>query len=265
MSIGGVIAICAFLGFSDLHRENIFWGINKKTQDFVFGPIDIECVLEDYHLLSQTRLIPTYDIELIDCGLSVFKAYLYEYSIDHFIPHIIEGFILTIFSLKKNEGEIIKALENMERNSSPIKSRVLLKATRQYYKYLRSIDLQNDDILSSELEQLKRGDIPYFFRCLNQNLEKIYYFDKDNNTIECEVSKDIARVINSNLRAPNQHKFRARKSHELAKYGALQLGKYLSDKKNRNSYEFLSNHNKIKINKDFIYIENKYFSVISNL
>ncbi len=56
-SIGAVIALCTYLGISDLHSENTVLGRDASLR-LHFGPIDIESIFWPLSLPSQTGLIP---------------------------------------------------------------------------------------------------------------------------------------------------------------------------------------------------------------
>jgi hypothetical protein len=173
---GGVVALCTWLGITDLHRDNIFYGVNKDGQ-FIFFPNDIECIFERICILSQTHLIPdskTPSEFLEKSGLQLIRSQLTNKSASKTVPALVHGFIKTLTVLEQHSASIIKVLKKMD-NAYIAPIRAIPRATRTYFAALSSIEsVFTPPLIKTEIIQLKRGDIPYFFRFMTS--EKIYYY-----------------------------------------------------------------------------------------
>lgn len=167
-AIGGVIGLATFFGCSDLHLQNFILGQSEKGQ-FLFSPIDIECIFDQIILPSQTMIIS---------GGHRFDSWtalqtLSEKIDETRLAYILSGYENMLEQLYLNL-ELIKAcLTSTLGDSQPI-IRVLLRPTADYQNGLIEGGSIITDLISSETQQLNRGDIPYFFRRLNS--KGIFFF-----------------------------------------------------------------------------------------
>ena len=59
--VGRSLALWSWLGVSDLHWENLVLGVNREGGRIVFGPVDIEMILAELSLPTETKLLPDAD------------------------------------------------------------------------------------------------------------------------------------------------------------------------------------------------------------
>jgi hypothetical protein len=60
--LGRALALFSWLGLTDLHWENLILGADARGR-VVFGPLDVEMVLSDFRLPTETKLLPDADPE----------------------------------------------------------------------------------------------------------------------------------------------------------------------------------------------------------
>lgn len=163
--VGSSLALWSWLGASDLHWENLVLGRDGEGRA-VFGPLDIELLLADLSLPTETKLLPDADPEYaelcrhaagvrralpvlgkpIDVGdlLAMLSSY-------HALLALLERHSAAI-------ARVIAAAPGLEQ--API--RVLLRSTGEYVA--GDPEQLWPPLLDAEREQLERGDVPYFFR-----------------------------------------------------------------------------------------------------
>ncbi len=194
-NIGSVIAIAFWFGIGDLHRENLACGIDN-TSKLTFFPIDIECILNQFTHINQTLLVPSENISPQDCGLSTILSRLIEAQEKHRLL-LLNSFLQSINFLNTLHADIFRILLN-EKDILNQPIRVIPKDTKKYKSSIESSDFA--DFYNSEVEQLKRKDIPYFFR-KSQNktiyylkqpaIEEVADFSYDSLTIPSPVSLSV--------------------------------------------------------------------------
>lgn len=163
--VGRSLALWSFLGAADLHWENLVLGVDA-TGRTVFGPLDIELMLADLSLPTETKLLPDADPEYREeCR----HAAGVRRALPQLGKPIDVGDLLAMASayhralafLERHAAQLGKLLSGLpELRKSPI--RVLLRSTAEYLEAGRG-ELW-PPLLDAEAEQLARGDVPYFFR-----------------------------------------------------------------------------------------------------
>jgi len=173
--VGRSLALWSWLGVADLHWENLALGMDSGG-NIVFSPLDIEMILADLSLPTETKLLPDADPEVaaicrhaagvrrvlpfwgkpIDPSDLVAMAGAYQAMLAFLDRHA--RAIADVFAGLPELGEV------------PI--RVCLRGTEEYV----SADPASlwPPLLDAEKEQLARGDIPYFFRLYGKR--GIHYF-----------------------------------------------------------------------------------------
>ncbi|MGO8993128.1 MAG: hypothetical protein ACLQVI_07355 [Polyangiaceae bacterium] len=173
--VGRSLALFSWLGVSDLHWENLVLGVARGGR-VIFAPLDIEMILADLSLPTETKLLPDADPEYAAicrhaCGVRRVLPYL--------------GKPVDVTDLLAMAGAYLGTLAFLERHASAIAGvfadlpglretpiRVCLRGTGDYVR-ARSEPLW-PPLLDAEAEQLARGDIPYFFRLYGQR--GIHYY-----------------------------------------------------------------------------------------
>src|SRR6478736_2276053 len=163
--VGRSLALWSWLGVADLHWENLVLGVDEQGR-VVFGPLDIEMILADLSLPTETKLLPDADPEYAAIcrhasGVRRVLPYLGK-PIDVGELLVMAGaYRRTLAFLDRHSQEIADVLSALpELREAPL--RVLLRGTGDYVQSVSSSLWP--PLLEAEIEQLARGDIPYFFR-----------------------------------------------------------------------------------------------------
>jgi hypothetical protein len=175
--VGRSLALFSFLGVSDLHWENLVLGAGARGR-IVFGPLDIEMILADLALPTETKLLPDADPEYAAvcrhaCGVRRVLPYLGKPIAAEHLLVMAGAYRATLALLDRNAraiANIFTALPYLR--ETPI--RVCLRGTDEY---VRADPNLFPPLLGAELEQLARGDIPYFFRLYGR--PGIHYFGNE--------------------------------------------------------------------------------------
>jgi hypothetical protein len=160
---GRAMALFAWFGVADLHWENMILGRGDEGQ-LVFAPVDVEILFADMDSPVQTKLIADPDPEYAElsqhaAGFRRLLPYLGKPVEGPTIAAMVAGYAQTYALLQAHRSKLAEAVLLPQFALQPI--RVCLRATAEY------IDPERrpwPPWLAAEIEQLKRGDIPYFFQ-----------------------------------------------------------------------------------------------------
>lgn len=172
--VGRSLALFSFLGVSDLHWENLVLGAAARGR-IVFGPLDIEMILADLALPTETKLLPDADPDYADvcrhaCGVRRVLPYLGKPISGEHLLAMAAAYHATLALLERNARAVADVFARLpELRTTPI--RVCLRGTDEY---VRADPNLFPPLLDAEVEQLARGDIPYFFRLYGR--AGIHYF-----------------------------------------------------------------------------------------
>ena len=164
---GRAIALFSWLGLADLHWENLALGRDGAGR-IVFGPLDVELVLDDLARPTETKLLPDADPEYAAlcrhaAGVRRLLPWLGKPVDPGNLSAIVAGYDRALTLLDASSAAIAAAIASVPGvREAPI--RVLLRATGDYAPS-RVRDAW-PPLLEGEREQLARGDVPYFFRTL---------------------------------------------------------------------------------------------------
>lgn len=167
--VGRSLALWSWLGVADLHWENLVLGLDKRGR-IVFGPLDIEMILADLALPTETKLLPDADPEYaVVCQ--------HASGVRRVLPYL--GKPVAAADLLAMAGAYRGTLELLDRHAGALADvflslpglhdeplRVLLRGTGEYVH--AQVQPLWPPLLDAEAEQLARGDIPYFFRLYGQ-------------------------------------------------------------------------------------------------
>ncbi len=212
--VGRSLALWSWLGVADLHWENLVLGVDRRGQ-IVFGPLDIEMMLADLSLPTETKLLPDADPEYAAvcrhaAGVRRVLPYLGKPIGAEDLLAMAGAYRGTLEFLDRHAGAIAKVLSNVPGlHDAPL--RVLLRGTAEYV-HAETAELW-PPLLGAELEQLARGDIPYFFRLYGA--QGIHYFGERTLTqlkrlpLRGDVPKlDPLLQLSRGLRSPARKKLR---------------------------------------------------------
>jgi hypothetical protein len=212
--VGRSLALWSWLGVSDLHWENLVLGKDARGR-IVFGPVDVEMILADLSAPTQTKLLPDADPEYAAicrhaCGARRVLPYLGKPVSGADLLTIAGAYLETLAFLDRHGKSIARVIESVPRlRAAPI--RVCLRGTDEY---VRS---DGGDIwpplLAAEVEQLARGDVPYFFRVRGQ--PGIHYYPELSlrRTARLPMRGDVPRLdpllmSSRGLRSPSRKRLR---------------------------------------------------------
>jgi hypothetical protein len=176
--VGRLLSLSSFLGIADLHWENLALGLNDQGS-LVFAPLDVEIILSDLSLPTETKLLPDADPELLAINR-------HASGVRRVLPYV--GKPLGLETLGEMAGAYHRMLVFLERHAKAIGAvfrklpelretpiRVCLRGTDDYV--LAGSRPTWPPFLDAELVQLERGDVPYFFR-LYGRAGIHYYLDR---------------------------------------------------------------------------------------
>lgn len=172
---GRSLALFAWLGVSDLHWENLVLGADARGRT-VFAPLDIEMILDDFELPTETKLIPDADPEYAAmnrhaAGLRRVLPYLGKPVPGALLLELAGAYLATLALLERSAREVAAVFEHLPHfRTTPI--RVCLRGTDEY---VRAASVPPwPPLLAAEAEQMARGDIPYFFRLYGERAVRYY-------------------------------------------------------------------------------------------
>ncbi len=212
--VGRALALFSWLGLGDLHWENLVLGVDGRDR-VVFGPLDVEMILANLSLPTETKLLPDADPEYGDvcrhaCGVRRVLPYLGKPVDPANLIAIVAAYRGTLDLLDRHARDIADVFSRLPAlRTAPI--RVCLRGTDVYVRS-RSEELW-PPLLEAEAEQLARGDIPYFFRLYGRRGIH-YYGDRTLHQIETLPSRgDVPRLdplmsLARGLRAPSRKSLR---------------------------------------------------------
>lgn len=211
---GRAIALFSFLGIADLHWENLVLGLDGRGR-VVFGPLDIEMILSDLSLPTETKLLPDADPEYAAicrhaCGVRRVLPFLGKPVDATALLAMASAYHRTLTLLDRHARPIAEVFTRLPGlHETPI--RVCLRGTGEYIR-ARTEPLW-PPLLNAEAEQLARGDIPYFFRLYGQPGIH-YYADRTLSRVSrLPLRGDVPQLepllpLSRGLRAPSRKKLR---------------------------------------------------------
>ena len=171
---GRAIALFSWLGLGDLHWENMALGADTNGR-VIFAPLDIELLLDDHDLPTATRLLPEADPDYAAlyqhaCGVRRVLPFLGKPLAIADLLAMTRAYCQTLAVLDQHSDSIAATLSALPGvRQAPL--RVCLRSTGDYLRPRAQLD---PPLLAAEIEQLDRGDIPYFFRLYGR--PGIHYF-----------------------------------------------------------------------------------------
>jgi hypothetical protein len=210
--VGRSLALFSWLGVSDLHWENLVLGVGDHGE-IIFAPLDIEMILGDLALPTQTKLLPDADPEVAAicrhaCGVRRVLPYLGKPVAAATLMATASAYTATLALLERHARRVADVLAGLGAlRETPI--RVCLRGTDEYIR-ARS-EPAWPPLLDAEAEQLARGDIPYFFRLYGR--PGIHYYANPALTLvkRIPIRGDVPQVdpllsVSRGLRSPMRKK-----------------------------------------------------------
>jgi hypothetical protein len=223
--VGRAIALFSWLGLSDLHWENLALGVDRHGRT-VFGPLDVEPILDDFELPTETKLLPDSDPEVAEvcrhaAGIRRVLPYLGKPVPGPLLVAMLAAYRRTL-SLLERESESIAQVFRAHPELARAPIRVCLRGTDAYV--LARTEPVWPPLLDAESEQLARGDIPYFFRLYGERTIRYFVEPELRESRALPTRGDVPRLapllsVERGLRSPNRARLRDEGS--LAILGAL--------------------------------------------
>lgn len=179
-SAGSAIALFFWLGISDLHYQNVAFGWSSRCR-LLLCPLDVETIFEDLTFLGQTNLVPLArgGTTLRHNGLQVAAS---RVELDH-VAALLHGFLEStelLAAIHSELASVILSIPGVE--SAPI--RILLRKSQDYLR-------RDRDFYREERIQLRRGDVPYFYKTLSDPRPR-YYSSKNGKSRLAAISSLLA-------------------------------------------------------------------------
>lgn len=167
--MGKIIGFLHWMGVDDLHVHNMRFF--KWKGEIVLFPIDIETMFNQHPLVSQCHLLPQARFLREGYGLQPLSLIIKN---EDELEQLIKGYLETVDSLNDNHQNVRLKLSSAG-NIKTAKFRIIVTPTSKYAEALEGGE-GGQYFFKSEVEQLKRGDIPYFFTDFYH--DKLYVYDK---------------------------------------------------------------------------------------
>lgn len=158
--LGVLLAYCYIFGIRDLHKNNVI-----KT-DTHLQVVDAEVVLSKLLLPHETLLLPFKEVDSKLCGASHVLDLDSKMDSEMF-KTILTGYLDTFENVLKNRIEIERVFAGRDEEMRRVPVRHILRDTFHY----RDAKVREPEIpfFESELKQLARGDVPYYFKNLGDS------------------------------------------------------------------------------------------------
>jgi hypothetical protein len=163
--VGSSLALFSWLGIADLHWENLVLGSDGRGR-VIFGPLDVEMILADFSRPTETKLLPDADPEYAELcrhasGVRRVLPYLGKPIAARDLLAMADAYLAALALLDRHSAEIAALFAKLPGlRETPI--RLILRSTGDYVR--AATQPVWPPLLDAELEQMARGDIPYFFR-----------------------------------------------------------------------------------------------------
>lgn len=216
-SLGVLLAYCYVFGIRDLHRHNV---VRTSSNLQV---IDAEVVLVKLLLPHETLLLPFKEVGPELCSASHLGNVASGFPMET-VKEILSGYLDVFSCIQENRDGIRAVFRERSSEMAKIPVRDIIRDTPDY----RQWKSKTPDIpfFESELIQLSRGDIPYFFKFIgDQNLYS--YTNSDGDYEPVAFPREFDKAINRDAVEPEFLLEERRLSHDLLPSGFLFLAKRL--------------------------------------
>ncbi|MGE3263108.1 MAG: hypothetical protein AB7K68_15105 [Bacteriovoracia bacterium] len=169
-SLGVLLGYCYVFGIRDLHRNNVV-----KTETHI-QVVDAEVVLSRLLLPHETLLLPFKEVDADLCGASSILSLAIVSSEQ--IEIVLRGYYDVLSCITSNLAGIQRVFEDQQATFKKIPIRHILRDTIHYrLAFQKPPEIP---LFDSEVEQLGRGDVPYFFKFVGEAQVHAYSDQHDN-------------------------------------------------------------------------------------
>jgi hypothetical protein len=218
---GVAIGIASWLGIGDLHHGNV--RLLRRDGQLALALLDVEVIFNDFSLPSETLLISRATHNDPGAGLARALARIPAEGRAELALAIALAYVATIDALENHGAELHRSIAAAAADHPMVAyARVLPRATKDYAQFLTENVLPSVPFDDCESEQLRRGDIPYFLRFVNDNT--IYWLSADGELVPATLPPEmLARLQARFLILSIGRSVAAHRRSTLRAAGALQL------------------------------------------
>jgi lantibiotic modifying enzyme len=182
-------ALCAYafaFGILDLHRDNV---VARSSHLQV---VDVEVVLSKLILPDQTLLLPFAGIGTEKSAFSHLSCG--TYVPEQFLSSLCDGYYSFCLTLSSHAETLATCITAAIKTQKRCPIRVIIRRTREYLDRLHSGNF--DGLYESEVIQLQRGDVPYYFKLYNDS-NVYYYTSKEGEFVKTRLEGPQLKLANA--------------------------------------------------------------------
>lgn len=213
--LGVLLAYCYVFGIRDLHRNNLI-----KTKSHL-QVVDAEVILSKLLLPHETLLLPFKEVGPELCGAGAIINLKNSGLTTDSIRQIFDGYVDVFESAIQNRGDILSALNGL-RDLPGIPIRHILRDTFHYRAWKKAAP--PIPFFDSEVRQLERGDIPYYFKFLNRS-EVFEYVNRQGDFVPVALPEAFGKGAAREAQMPADLLAATRLREQLFGPGLLYLSK----------------------------------------
>lgn len=218
-NLGVLIAYCYLFGIRDLHKGNV---IRREAHLQV---IDAEVLFSKILLPNETLIMPFKIVTADDCAAKKVFDNIATISLDN-LKLILSGYFDLMSDVLKNHDLLSSIFNNHREKMLKVPVRHIMRDTVQYRVWLENQIAPSIPFCNDELEQLKRGDIPYYFKFLGD--PKLYSYKTVDGQYEAvSAPGEFLKGINRDATDPLELLSVSRIKNELLPTGSLFIFKKL--------------------------------------
>lgn len=208
---GYLLAYAYVFGIQDIFTENTIRTAHGLQV------IDAEIVFSKFILPNESFLLPFRNCPFEKAGISHLLT-----SNDAFdestLKQILNGFCQLLFEADRNGPEILERLSR-EPGTDKVLIRVLLRETSDYRSWQSR--QYTRPLLKEEVEQLERGDIPYFFKLLGGH--ELFYFGSGETRKSVALNQSLELAVSNIAVLPSLLLDQQRIRRQLLPFGTIFL------------------------------------------
>lgn len=219
--LGALLAYCYIFGIRDLHKGNVI-----RTSSHL-QVIDAEVVLTKLLLPNETLLLPFRETPFSISAAKKFFEDQEAISILH-LKKILDGYFDLFSVVLKKYDALIDVFEQHREKMRSVPIRHIMRDTVHYRNYLEDqTRLPPVPFCKNEITQLERGDVPYYFKFIDDTALYSYTAVNGDYAPINEIPSDFIKGIERAACCPLELLTLARLQDNLLPTGSLFLLKKL--------------------------------------
>lgn len=218
-NFGVLAAYCYIFGIRDLHKGNV---IRTKSHLQV---IDAEVVLSKILLPNETLLLPFKETSFEICAAKKSFSQLDVIDTDK-LSEILSGFFSLFSCVIDSREKMLSIFDEHKEKMLKVPVRHIMRDTANYRKWREQQISPTIPFCQSELLQLSRGDIPYFFKFIGDS--QLYAYTNTHGEYEAVAPPiEFQKGIDREAARPSDLLALPRINNELLPTGSLFILKKL--------------------------------------